>query len=81
MRTILKKLRLILHQKYNFKYDQIEPEVKFKEELGTDSREMFELINDLEREFEIEIDLEIVEEIKTLQNIIDYIENQLILKK
>ena len=74
MSNLFERVRLILNQKYSFHYDQIQPEVKFEKELGTDSREMLELINDFEREFEIEIGFEAVEELETLQDVVDYIE-------
>jgi acyl carrier protein len=74
MRNVFERVRLILHQKYSFHSDQIQPEVKFEKELGTDSREMLELMNDFEKEFEIEIALEAVEEIEILQDVVDYVD-------
>jgi len=81
MINVFEKVRLILNQKYSFHYDQIQPEVKFEKELGTDSREMLELINDFEKEFNIEIAFDAVEEIETLQDAVDYIEKQINSKK
>lgn len=55
MNVIFDKIRTLLHEEYSFQYDQIQLETDFEKELGTDSREMLELINDIERIFNIEI--------------------------
>lgn len=77
MINVFERIRLILHRKYSFHYNQIEPEVKFQEELGTDSREMLELINEFEIEFDIKIELEEVEHMKNLQDVVNYIEKKI----
>jgi acyl carrier protein len=79
MTFIFKKIRTLLHEKYNFQYDQIQLETDFEKELGTDSREMLELINDFETLFNIEISLDDIDDLifsgKTIkvQDVVDYI--------
>jgi len=80
MSDVFTKVCLILNQKYSFQFDQIQPQVRFEMELGTDSLEMLELINDFEKEFDIEIEFEAVEKIETLQDAVEYIEKQRNLK-
>ncbi len=83
MPIIFDKIRTILCKKFSFQYDQIQPEARFEIELGTDSREMLELLSEFERTFNIEINLDdidkMVEEGKfiTIQDVIDYIEEKI----
>jgi acyl carrier protein len=58
MDFIFYKLKTILHEKFSFHYDQIQLETQLELELGMDSREMFELIKELEKMFEVQIDLD-----------------------
>ncbi len=83
MSIIFDKIRTILCKQFSFQYDQIQPEARFEIELGTDSREMLELLIEFERTFNIEINLDdidkMVEEGKfiTIQDVVDYIEEKL----
>lgn len=70
------EVRKILHEQFSFHYDQIQPETKFELELGTDSREMLELINVFESQFEIEIDFDDIIDIVTVQDAVNYIKNK-----
>jgi acyl carrier protein len=58
MTPIFEKIRKLLHEEYSFQYDQIQLNTDFEKELGTDSREMLELINDFETLFNIEINFD-----------------------
>jgi|APDOM4702015118_1054815.scaffolds.fasta_scaffold866811_1 acyl carrier protein len=79
MSLIFEKIRKLLHEEYNFHYDQIQLETDFEKELGTDSREMLELINDFETIFNIEISFDDIDNFlfsgKTIkvQDVVDYI--------
>ena len=79
MTLIFEKIRKLLHEEYSFQYDLIQLETDFEKELGTDSREMLELINDLETLFDIEISLDEIDKFifsgKTIkiQDVVDYI--------
>ena len=83
MTLIFDKIRNLLHEEYSFQYDQIQLETDFEKELGSDSREMLELINDFETLFDIEISLDDIDDFifsgKTIkiQNVIDYIEKKM----
>jgi len=57
--------------------DAITQNASFVEDLGADSLDIVELIMALEEEFGIEIPDEAAEEIKTVQNAVDYIEKSL----
>jgi acyl carrier protein len=82
MTLIFEKIRKLLHEEYSFQYDQIQLDTDFEQELGTDSREMLELINDFEILFNIEINLDDIDNFIfsgktiTVQDVIDYIEEK-----
>jgi acyl carrier protein len=83
MTFIFNKIRKLLHEEYSFQYDQIQLETDFEKELGTDSREMLELINDFETLFDIEINLDDIDDFIfsgkpiRVQDVVDYIEKKL----
>ena len=77
MSIVFSKIKQILHESYSIQLDQIQLETKFELELGTDSREFFELLSDFENAFGIEINLDDVVEIVTIQDAVTYIEKRL----
>jgi len=84
MTLIFNRIRKLLHEEYSFQYDQIQLDTDFEKELGSDSREMLELINDFETIFDIEISFDDIDDFifsgKTIkiQDVIDYIEKKMI---
>ena len=66
MSIVFSKIKQILHESYSIQLDQIQLETKFELELGTDSREFFELLSDFENAFDIEINLDDVVIFNTL---------------
>ena len=77
MNLIFNKVREILHESYSINYDQIELETKFELELGMDSREFFELIVDFENVFKINIFLDDLNEIITIEDAVNYLEKKI----
>jgi acyl carrier protein len=83
MTLIFDRIRKLLHEEYRFQYDQIQLDTDFEKELGSDSREMLELINDFETIFDIEISFDDIDDFifsgKTIkvQDVIDYIEKKI----
>jgi len=56
--------------------NQINPEAKFKDDLGADSLDVLEVTMALEEEFGIEISDEDLVDVATVRQIVDYISRQ-----
>jgi len=71
---ILAKVRKLVAEELNVDESEVTPEATFQDDLGADSLALVELIMAFEEKFEIEnIPDEDAEQIKTVQNAVDYI--------
>ena len=79
MSNTFHQVRKLLNEEFSFHYDQIQLETKLELELGMDSRELFELIENLELLFQIIIDLDDIDQmmedhiVLTIQDLVNYI--------
>lgn len=71
---MLDKVREIIVEQLGVEPDQVKPESNFVDDLGADSLDTVELIMSFEEEFEVEIPDTEAEKIKTVQDVINYIE-------
>ena len=67
------KLQNIIAEVMNVSEEEIRPETTFVDDLGADSLDVFQIIMGIEEEFDIEIDNEEAEKIKTVQDAADQI--------
>lgn len=67
------KVKSIIAEQLGVGEGEIRPESAFIEDLGADSLDIVELVMTIEEEFDIEIPEDDAEQIKTVQNAIDYI--------
>lgn len=73
---MLEKMKPIIAEQLNVNEAEIKPETKFKDDLGVDSLDLFEMVMALEEEFGIEIPSEDLENIVTVNDIIGYLKEK-----
>ena len=72
---MLEKIKSLLSEELGVNADEITAETSFKEDLGADSLDLFELVTNLEEEYNIEIPAEQLEEMTTVGKVIDYLKS------
>ena len=77
MSNIEERVKSIVVKQLGVKEEQIKNESKFIDDLGADSLDTVELVMALEEEFETEIPDEEAEKITTVQQAVDYINNNI----
>jgi acyl carrier protein len=70
---MLEKMLPIIAEHLNVEESEIKAESNFKEDLGADSLDLFELIMALEEEFDVEIPSEDLEKLVTVNDVIEYL--------
>ena len=73
---MLEKMKPIIAEQLNVNEAEIKPETIFKDDLGADSLDLFEMVMALEEEFGIEIPSEDLEKIVTVNDIIGYLKEK-----
>jgi len=71
--TLEDKVINIISDQLGIGVEEIKPEARFLEDLGADSLDLVELVMEMEDEFSISIPDDKVEEIKTVQDTVNYI--------
>lgn len=69
------RVKEIVCEQLGVNEDEVTPQASFIEDLGADSLDIVELVMALEEEYEMEISDEDAEKIKTVQDVINYIES------
>jgi acyl carrier protein len=69
------KVREIISEQLGVSVDQVTPEASFIEDLGADSLDIVELVMALEEEYGMEISDEEAEKIRTVRDVVNYIES------
>lgn len=71
---VLEKVKAILAEQFDVEEDSINSETKLVEDLGADSLDVVDLLMSMEDEFEIEVPDEDIENMKTVNDLVQYIE-------
>jgi acyl carrier protein len=74
---LFERVRDIIAEKLDVKPEEITMESSFADDLEADSITLFELVMALEDEFDIEIDDESIEQITTVGDIVNYLEDSI----
>jgi acyl carrier protein len=72
--AIFDEVKEVVVEQLNVNPDEVKLESDFVEDLGADSLDVVELVMALEEKFEIEIPDEDAENIKTVKDVVEYIE-------
>ena len=73
---MLEKLQGVIAEKLSVEVSEVTPEATFREDLGADSLDLFEVVMGIEEEFDITIDNDDLEKIQTVGDALAYITNQ-----
>ena len=71
---MLEEMREMIAEQLNCEESSITESTSFKDDLGADSLDLFELVMELEEEFGIEIPSEDLEQLATIGDVAKYIE-------
>jgi acyl carrier protein len=74
---VLEKIKVILAEQFDVEEDSIKPETDLQDDLGADSLDVVDLLMSIEDEFEIEIPDEEIENIRTVSDLVSYIESNI----
>ena len=72
---MFKKIRDLIVEEVGVDEEQVTMDASFKNDLNIDSLDLFEMVMTLEEEFDVEIPSEDLENIDTVGDLINYIEN------
>ena len=67
------KIRAIIAEQLSIPESKITPETSFTDDLGADSLDLFQVISELEEEFDMEFSNDAAERIKTVADAVEYI--------
>ena len=74
---MFEELAKILDEQLHLNGMEITPESRIKEDLGADSLDLIDLAMSIEDEFEIELSDDAIEHIKTVGDMVSYIEDRI----
>lgn len=72
---VFEKVKSIVADQLDVEEEEVTAEASITEDLGADSLDVVDLVMSIEEEFDIEIPDEAVENIKTVGDIVSYIES------
>ena len=73
---MLEKIKEIVAESLNTDAAELTEETSFKDDLGADSLDLFEMVMAFEEEFEVEIPTEDLENIKTIGDVESYLQSR-----
>lgn len=76
-KSTLDKVREIISKQLSVKLEEVKAESNIAEDLGADSLDLVEILMSLEDEFGISIPDEAIPQIKTIKDVVAFIENNL----
>ena len=75
-KIMLEKVKEIVAESLNVEESTLSETTSFKEDLGADSLDLFELVMALEDEYNVEIPAEELTDLNTVGDVIEYLKNK-----
>ena len=72
---VFEKVKAILSEQFDVEEDSITPDTSIADDLGADSLDVVDLLMSIEDEFEFEVPDEEIDNIKTVGELVKYIED------
>ncbi|MBQ2275309.1 MAG: acyl carrier protein [Lachnospiraceae bacterium] len=73
---MLEKMKEIIAEQLNVDESEVELTSSFKDDLGADSLDLFELVMALEEEYDVEIPSDDLANINTVEDVINYLKGK-----
>ncbi|MFW6415052.1 MAG: acyl carrier protein [Thermodesulfobacteriota bacterium] len=73
--AILEQIKEIVAEQLDVELEKVTPEASFVDDLGADSLDLTELIMAMEDQFGMEIDDDEAQKLRTVQDVINYVES------
>lgn len=73
---MLEKMKSIIAEQLDVEESEIQETTSFKDDLGVDSLDLFELVMSLEEEYNVEIPSEDLEGLKTVGDVMKYLKDK-----
>ena len=73
---MLEKLQAIIAEQLGIEAGDVSADSNFKDDLNADSLDLIEMIMAMEEEFEVEIPSDDLEQLQTVQDVMDYLKNK-----
>ncbi len=74
---VLEKVKMILSNQFDVEEDSITPETNIADDLNADSLDVVDMLMSLEDEFDVEIPDEEIEKMRTVGEVVSYIEEHM----
>jgi acyl carrier protein len=74
--TLEERVIELIVEQLDITKEECVPEASFLDDLGADSLDLFELIMEMEEAFDLEVEDEELEKIRTVQDVIDFLKNK-----
>ena len=74
---VLEKVKVILAEQFDVDEDSLQNDTDLQDDLGADSLDVVDLLMSIEDEFDIEIPDEEIENIRTVGELVNYLENNM----
>ena len=73
---MLEKIKTMLAEQFNLDPDTLSAETSFRDDLGADSLDLFELVMAVEEEYSIEIPAEELADVKTIGDVVAFLKEK-----